>query len=61
MCNVVRVLPTLEVDKWIKVIYMEDIGLINNASNPILAHEVHPPSTSSTTHFEGPSLRLLRG
>lgn len=34
---------------------MEDIILIKDVANLVLAHRVQPPSTSGTTHFEGPS------
>lgn len=37
----------------IRVTRIANVGMIKDIANSILVHQVHPPSTSGTTHFEG--------
>lgn len=48
-----RIPPILEVEQWIEVILIEDIGMIKDGSNPILAHRVHLPSSFGIKYFKG--------
>lgn len=45
-------LPFPEVDQRIEVIHIVDIGMINDAANPIMLHRAHLPTFTG----EGPSI-----